>query len=675
MPEEAQVSALITFYRRQFHLLWRWSGGWHTVAVRGALVVAASLAALAFTAWYIPGLAVREPLAAVLAAAALAAISALTRPLLIALLSGVSVLLVGLATLLVQAAALIVVANVIPAITIDRPSSAILASMLYSVSHTLVSAGLSLANDESFFGTLVRQLAARNRGPRSDASGVVFLQIDGLSHAALLRASLRGDVPTLARWSRSSAMTLDQWQPLLPTQTSASQAGILHGNNDDIPGFRWWDKAERRLLVSNHPRDARDIMRRVSDGNGLLVNGASIGNLLSGDAKRSFLTAATVDDPAREIRRSHVLDWFFVSPYAYVRWLVLSIGEIATEIVQAQRERRDPDRPHGARAFPYPLARAATNVILRHLVASLVIEEMFAGTPVIYADFVDYDEIAHHAGVDRVESRRALAGLDRILALIAKAEQDATRPYRFVVLSDHGQTPGEMFEDRNGKKLERIIAELMGADIDVRAATKPAERAGRVSILHREAGRGLVGGLRPRATPEDREPPELVVAASGNLAQISFPRMPGRVTREMLEARYPDLVRRLASEPGVGLVLVRTADGSVAIGPRGARWLADGRSEGDDPVAAYGPHALAGLRRVDAMPSCGDLVVIASFDGTQTHAFEEQVGSHGGLGGEQSDAFVLHPAEWRIDGAVVGAPALHERLRDWVTSLGALGDA
>src|SRR5207245_9271189 len=201
----------------------------------------------------------------------------------------------------------------------------------------------------------------------SRAPGVVFFQLDGLWYAVRVRELERGGMPTLARWLRAGGRVLDECEPLLPTQTSASQAGILHGTNDGIPAFRWWEKDRRQLYVSNHPADAREVMQRLSDGHGLLVGGTSIGNLFSGDAERSYLTAATVDDPAREARRSHVLDWFFVSPYAYLRWLVLSIGEIVKEVAQAQVEHLRKVEPPGVRAFPYPFAAAATNVVLRHL--------------------------------------------------------------------------------------------------------------------------------------------------------------------------------------------------------------------------------------------------------------------------------------------------------------------
>lgn len=663
------MNRIARFYRRQLHLLWRWSGGGTSIAVRAALIFASSLAAFAFTAWLVPGIAVRDAAAAALTAFTLAALSTITRPVLIALLSGISVMLVGAGTLLVQAAAIVVIARLPTGIVIQGAPAALLGAVVYAVVHTALAAGLSIANDESFFGTLVRQLVARRTEDEpSDVPGVIFIQIDGLSYHVLRQQLERDRMPTLARWLRSG-MRLDEWEPLLPTQTSASQAGILHGNNDGIPAFRWWEKEPAHLYVSNHPADAKEIMARVSDGQGLLVGGASIGNLMSGDARRSYLTAATLHDPARELRRSHVLDWFFVSPYAYVRWIVLSIGEIAKEVVQAARRSGG---PRGARAFPYPLARAATNVVLRHLVAALVIEEMYRGTRVVYADFVDYDEIAHHAGIDGIEARQALTGLDRILAILEKATLDAPRPYRFVLLSDHGQSPGAMFRQREGERLEEIVDRLAGGQgVTTHGATRRAEHAGRITALVSEAS-GLGGRLarraaHPRPRDEDRLP-DVVVAASGNLAQVSFTGLAGRASRAAIDARHPGLVDALVREPWIGLVVVRDDGGAVAIGPTGSLRLADGRVTGDDPVAVYGAHALEGLRRVDAMSNCGDLVVVSRFDPDtgEVAAFEDQIGSHGGLGGWQSSAFVLHPAAWDLPEHVVGATGLHAALRSWL---------
>jgi hypothetical protein len=316
--------------------------------------------------------------------------------------------------------------------------------------------------------------------------------------------------------------------------------------------------------------------------------------------------------------------------------------------------------------------------MLRHLSTALLIEEMYRGTPAIYVDFVDYDEIAHHSGPRRIEAHEALGGIDGILGLIEKAALDAPRPYRFVVLSDHGQSPGASFEQRQGRSLEAIIRELAGPDAKVGGATGHAEQWGPVmSLLSEAAGIGRfiwrvidapfrrVAGLAVTG----KEPPDIVVAASGNLANVSFPALPGRVTLEEIARRYPRLVDGLVRQADVGLVMVRTESGDTLVrGAGGTNHLKRGRVEGVDPVERYGEHAVDGLRALDAMPGCGDLVIISTFDPAsgEVAAFEHQIGSHGGLGGAQTEAFILHPADWPVETALLGAAAVHEQIRRWL---------
>ena len=668
---------MIGFYATQLHLLARWTGGPWGVVRRGIATLVISMLALVVTAWLLPSVGLRDVPSAVAAALVLAAMRTFLRPVLIAYVSQISVAVATIATVLVQALAFWLMTGA-GWMVLDRPVDAVIGSMLFSIGNALLTAVLSTGDDHSFFGTLVRQLAARHR--KDDVTkepGVVLIQIDGLAHSILEKELNAGRVPNLARWLRSGGMTLDRWAPLLPTQTSASQAGVLHGNNDGIPGFRWWDKKTQRLMVSNHPKDAREIERRVSNGDGLLAkSGASIGNLLSGDAPRSFLTAATLDDPAKEIRRSHVLDWFFISPYSYVRWTLLSIGEVIKELVQARAAARTESR--GPRGFPYPLARAATNVLLRHLSTALVIEEMWRHTSPIYVDFVDYDEIAHHAGPESVEARDAIGGLDKIIGIIEMAAVDAPRLYRFVVLSDHGQSPGAMFAQRYRKPLETLVQDLAGEHAKVQGATAHVEHWGRLSPLLSEASgiNGMTRAMtsapfrrRAGAADDAQKPSDIVVAASGNLAQVAFPSVPGRATRETIDAAYPGLVDGLVRHPGIGLVMVRTTSrGPVVLGAGGSTDLTDGRVEGSDPLASFGPTAAEGLRRVDAMAECGDLVIVSVFDpdSGEVAPFEEQIGSHGGLGGRQNDAFILHPKEWGIEAPPVGAVALHKQIRRWL---------
>ena len=162
--------------------------------------------------------------------------------------------------------------------------------------------------------------------------------------------------------------------------------------------------------------------------------------------------------------------------------------------------------------------------------------------------------------------------------------------------------------------------------------------------------------------------------ASGCLGLITFPRLPGRVSAEQLDARYPRLLPTLVAHPGIGFVLVRSeARGPVVLAARGVRVLDTGAVEGEDPLMPFGPNAAAHVARTDRFAHCPDLVVNSTYweETGEVAAFEELVGSHGGMGGSQSCPFVLAPARFAAPAErIVGAEALHRTLRGWLADLG-----
>ncbi len=537
---------------------------------------------------------------------------------------------------------------------------------------------------------------------KTDQPGLVVVQIDGLAHPILARQVRAGRVPHLSSWLRSGRYRLNSWEALLPPTTPASQAGILHGNNDGIPAFRWYEKEAGRIMVANHPEDAAIVATRISDGEGLLSNnGASVGNLFSGDAARSYITMATIKDKGQGLGRSRTFFSFFASPYSYLRTVVLFMSEILKEYVQARRQRRAGIVPLMHRGMPYPVARAATNVALRDLSTSLVIEEMYRGAPVIYVDYTDYDEIAHHSGPERSETFDALDGVDRAIATLEKASAAAPRPYRFVVVSDHGQSLGATFLQRYGKTLGDVVRGLMGGEATLEEETARVEEWGQTNAFLSEMTqvKGVSGGIartalrsqtsdgvvelgptstepaagepasgRGAAAGEAGERPDLIAIASGNLGLVYFPRMPGRVTVEQLAGSYPGLLDKLAAHPGIGAMLIKSeAHGSIVVGREGINFLAESRVEGIDPVAQYGGRSREAFLRLDGMDHVPDLSVISLYDPEfdEVAAFEELIGSHGGLGGPQTRPVIMHPTDWVLDEEIVGAPAVYRQIRRW----------
>ncbi|MBS1895045.1 MAG: phage holin family protein [Actinobacteria bacterium] len=630
---------------------------------------------------------------ALLAAAIVGILNALVWPVLARLALPLNVLTLGLGGLVLNALLVLFVIDLLPGSELSGLLTAIAITIALAATTAIVNYCLAIDEDEWWYRAVVKR-QARRRGDvtESDAPGLLMLEIDGLAHDVLLRAIRDGNAPTMARWLRSGSHELRRWETDWSSQTGACQAGILHGSNHDMPAFRWWEKERGRAIVTNHPRDAEELERRHSDGNGLLhADGASRANILSGDAPHSMLTMSTALSRRRPLGRDYSA--YFARPYAVARTFTLALADIGRERRAARSQIRDDVRPRIARARTYALMRAWATVVQRDLQVATVIGDLLAGRPAVYTTFLAYDEVAHHSGIERPDALAVLHDLDRQIARIATACADAPRPYRLVVLSDHGQSQGETFRDRYGKTLEDLVREsceggqvlaAIGGDDDAlsylsASLTEVARDDTVAGRAVRTATRGQVadGAVmleergRSQTSPDDgQELPELSVMASGCLGLVSFPRLPGRVPLEQIEELYPHLIPALRDHPVVGFVMVRSeADGALAIGARGINFLDAERVEGEDPLAPFGPNAARHLRRTDSFPHCADLMINSSYwpRFEEVAAFEELVGSHGGLGGTQSFPLVLHPSdlEWP-DGEVVGAEAINRILRGWL---------
>ncbi len=697
----APAGGLFAFYRLQARLMWTWRPTRLAMLRRTILSYLGACLALIITVSVLRGLRIDGPAALVIVALLLLALDSCAGVLFQWLFVSRPILVAQTLGLLVQFMAILAVGRVVPGVSVDGDTTAVWAAVLLTVLNSLFAELVAVSDDDSYYGVLVRRLVARNFKHAAKSSvGLLVVQVDGLSLPVLSHAMRAGRVPVLGGLVRDGAATIHPWVALLPPTTPASQAGILHGRNDGIAGFRWYEKATARLLVANHPDDAAEIARRVSDGTGLLADdGASIGNLLHGDAPRSYLTMATIGEgaPSDDARR---LRGFLATSVNYLRLLVLMAGEMVKELYQAERQRARSVEPRMHRDLKYAVERAVTNIALRTTSTAFVIEEMYGGAPTIYVDYTGYDAIAHHCGPERQEAIDALEGIDRAIGSLLKASQQTRRAYRLVVLSDHGQCLGATFSQRYGQPLEAIIAALLPGHMSVVGTTDSVESSGMGRRIVAELGRGqgmgsMLARLLPRAARRlprrtgrvVAAPPDVVVASSGSLAHVYFTSEPGRMTAETIEVRYPGLIEALARHPGIGAILVRSAAGhAVVLGQKGRLDLTTGRADpaggtakpgggwadGDNPLADYGPRAAENLLHLEAFASAGDLILLGAVDSVsgEVTGFEELIGSHGGLGGWQSQPFIMCPANLTLtDDPPVGAPAVYRQLMVWRTQL------
>ncbi len=633
--------------------------------------------------------------AALAAAAAIGLLNALVWPLILVLALPLTVMTLGLGALVLNGAIVLLVAELAPGLTISSLSAAIVVTIAITVVNTMATSLLAIDDHGVWYRHVVARYG-RRVAPAKDlhTPGLLFLEIDGLAHDVLVRAIRDGNAPTMARWLRDDSHRLARWQTDWSSQTGACQAGLLHGNNHDMPAFRWWEKDRGAAIVTNHPRDAAELERRHSDGRGLLFcDGASRANIVSGDAPHSLLTMSTVLSQERHGRIGQDYFAYFANPYNVTRTLVLVVREVLSELWSASRQRRLDVQPRIHRSFGYAMVRAWATIVQRDLQVYSIIADMYAGRPVVYTTFLAYDEVAHHSGIERTETLATLRQVDCQIGRIAAAALAAPRPYRLVVLSDHGQSQGATFLDRYGVTLEALVHEavqasaagihgsssealsFLGASItEVSAGSSVRARAlRRLSRGHAEHGQVLLGESDDLQGAGE-SPPEAVVMASGCLGLLSFPREPGRMTLERIEQRYPLLVPTLRDHPGIGFLLVRSEEhGAMAIGDVGTCYLDENRVEGQDPLAPFGAHAARHVLRTDGFPHCPDIVVNSRYwpHSDEVAAFEQLVGSHGGLGGTQSFPFLLHPVELELPAEeLVGAESVHAHLRRWLAQLG-----
>ncbi len=635
------------------------------------LVVAALTSALAVlaAAALLPGVRVEGLWGALLVAAVVAVLNAVLPPLLAALRLPFTVVFGFLAVLLTNAGMLWAASDLLePRFAVDSFWWALVAALVVAAV-SLVLDVIVGANDDDAYTLRVTQRIARRSGERveSDVPGILFLEIDGLALPVLRRAMRDGSAPNMARWVAAGDYLLVEWETDLSSQTGASQAGILLGSNEDIPAFRWVEKETGTLMTCSAPADCAEIERRRATGVGLLANGgASRGNLLSGEADQTILTVSRME---AEKKANPGYRAFFANGFNVTRTLVLFTWEVILELAAAARQRRRDVRPRGHRGGIYPLMRGALCVVVRDLIVYGVLTDMMKGRPAVYATFSSYDEVAHHSGLERADTLEALRKLDEQIGRIDRARRYAPRPYELVVLSDHGQTQGATFLQRNGFSLADLVDRSVGR-ADVHGIAGGDEQQAIVGLAIDEASGASHAKKRAKNDVSGRR---VVVLGSGNLGLVYFPEDPRRLAQEEIDERYPELLPALRSHPHVGWVLVRSRrDGPVVLGPRGVRHLETGRLEGEDPLAAFGPRAAQHLLRTDGFAHAPDVLVGSFYDPALDEgcAFEELISFHGGLGGPQTRAFVLHPVTLPAPAEpLVGAAAVHGLLAGWRAAL------
>jgi len=623
-------------------------------------------------------------LQAIAAAILIGLINLLLRPIVLWISRPLGFFLLFLVGFLLNVAAVALASWLLPGFVINGFLTIIIASIVAAAFNVIIAGLLNIGDADSYYRHRTLQRAAANPSPNQNPDGrnLVMLEIDGLSYYHLKAALEKGYLPTMRAMMEEEGYVLSKVDCGIPSQTSACQAGIMFGDNSDIPAFRWYDKTQGKLIVSSS--DAGELNARYALGEGLMRDGTSVSNMLNGDAAKSLMTASNLRDAEDEEakRRAEDVYLLMLDPSFLFSTIARYLGMVGIELWEGWQQRRKDVRPRLNRLEHfYPFVRAATSIFLRDMGAAFVTLDIVRGSPSIYATWPGFDEVAHHSGPYTSDAFHELDRYDKILKRVRHTiKEDAPVYYDLLVLSDHGQSYGPTFLQRYGISLKDFIESqlpegttvsasiggdtgAMGLDqasAELANAQKYGSGGGRTTARLIKEGQEFT----QRASAEDKAriaaaatEADVTAYGSGNLAQVYFNLFDRKITLTELRAAYPGMVEALIAHEGIGLVCGYLDDGTpVALGKEGSRNLYTGEVIGLDPLLMYAPAEGPGastlekrvwqVRRVMDFPHAGDLMVISTVyeDGTVA-ALEELIGNHGGLGGEQTDAFIFHPPD------------------------------
>lgn len=530
------------------------------------------------------------------------------------------------------------------------------------------------------YGAVARQLGRLAQEEADRQRGFVIIEIDGLAYDYLQQALRQGYLPYLSRLIHGGRLKLARWRCGLPSTTPASQAGILYGNNWDIPGFRWYDKRTGDAILCKLPGVARAIQERIAAGRaGLLRGGSSYTNMFDGDARLALFTLSALgrDRLFENVRGLGFLILFALSPLRLARviglslwaWLVYVVRHLATWMRM---------RPRGSRfTLLGPLLEIVNNIIFREVTTFSVMVDIYRGMPAIYVAYTGYDEIAHHFGADSREAFRALRGIDKQIRQIDRMLQlYQRRAYDLYILSDHGMTPSRPFRRAYGQTLEQFIAAYTGQTMQEAGDNEETEGLSEmrtrflldeIQSLEARPHKAVPARLlqaarqqleerlameRPAVEWDLSRRSSIAVRNSGSLSHVYFDVTPRPMDLSEVALLYPGLLDALAGHEGIGLVVGREREEVVIAGWEGTLWLgpAGRRLQGRDPLATLPDPDWAAeqIARLAHFPHAGDLILLGAWDGEQVVSFEDQVASHGGLGGPQDWPFLAFPPQERL---------------------------
>jgi hypothetical protein len=496
---------------------------------------------------------------------------------------------------------------------------------------------------------------------------LLIVQIDGLSRAVLQRGLDEGRMPFLRRLLERGGGRLHPMSVGLPTSTPAFQMSAMYGVTPDIPGFHYHDKRRRSDVYFPRSGDAAHVETTQAAGRlGIVQGGSTYGCVFTGGAANNLLTFTMLKRPSAP-GLLHALSAGVVLVWVLLKSVAISAVQISRALLAFLAD------PLGApRGWKLLAFKVGVSVWIRELFTLSAARDVYAGTPAVYVNYLDYDIFAHAWGPRHRRALRALHAVDHSLRVLWRAARRVPEyRYDIYVLADHGQAHCIPYDRLSGgRRIERALFEdvLGPAGAHEVAPGRPPRRrlAGGIKAVRSGRVPGLVQRflnyletdlpwLLRSDVKEARQRGNVRVIAAGPNAFVYFLDEVEPVALEQIEERFPGLTEGLARSRGIGLVLVRTAEGPLCYW-RGKRYtlaeLGSGPFAGREDLDLV----VAGIRDLMAMPSAGDLVLYG-LEAPEGHvSYIAEIGAHAGPTADEMQTFIVTPP-----GVTLAMPITHPR--------------
>lgn len=507
--------------------------------------------------------------------------------------------------------------------------------------------------------------------------GLVIVQIDGLSYHRMQKALAKRRLPYLRKLIRRGTLKVHPYLSQIPTSTPAFQGGMFYGNNDNIPGFNFYDKREQRLYRMGESECAFAVQSQFTNP-GLLRHGSVFSCVYTGDAEASLFIFSSLLAPRRWKFALRVWDLAmltFLHIETVVKIIALAILEFFVAIWDFLRRIRRTGRVR--KELETIAVRIGLSLISRELITLGAVIDIYRQVPIIYINFLSYDEHAHQRGPNSAFATWGLRAIDRSIKRIHLATRYSARKYDLYVMSDHGQSACRPFEQVAGEPLASFLEkQLAGLAVDNHPRLE--ERAGNVRLSadatnriaqtapwflrdalrqYSDSMRGHLPQLNPEAGPPTAS--EVTVVSTGPIAYAYWTRHAHKLNLEEIELMHPGIVERLVAHPCIGCISAKMSNGDVFV-QSNAGFTVLSRSgvkssQGSMPFdhSIDRQHVVDGIWRVTLMQRSGDLCLWGGNTPKGDISFTFEFGCHSGWTDEEIRAFIMSPPEADIDLATI----------------------